>query len=113
MFFFESKSIKHKLWKEYYIKNNHLGAYMSLSTCYQLTNKIELKFNVELNAFLGFYVEKGTQYYHLDYYKINDEIIKNNIDTENYTIPSTRPEYYNFNTLNFSLGIRYYFGIIK
>ncbi len=109
--FGKSHRITSEIWKEYYTKNNHVGAYMALSTYYQLTDKIELKLSAELNGLLDFHVATGTQYYYERYYEYNGNIIEHTIDTELYEVnaPDFTKEYYNFSTINFSLGVRYYF----
>lgn len=107
---FESSNLKSSVYKEYYNKNNHFGILFSLAFLYQISNNLELHINTQLNALSGFFVDSGTRYYQSNYLQIDGVVIENIENLNELDIPSTRPEYYNFNTLNFSLGIRYYFN---
>lgn len=102
-------SIEKLVWKEYFKKNNHFGAYLSLAVLYEINPKIDLKFGFESNLLLASQIENGIQYYYSRQYELNDELMVNSVDNDEQT-SATDKEYFNFNTLNFSLGIRYTFG---
>ena len=106
----KNSDLNKTVYKEYYKKDNYCGAFLSVSFIYLISNNFELNINAELNCSSGFSVKRGEQYYQLEYREVNDKVFLNNEDLSKLDLPSTLPEYYNFNTVNFSLGIRYYFN---
>jgi hypothetical protein len=106
--YFVNKRVIKEERRELFKKNNHLGANVAISTFYKLNQRLELKFRIEGKLFLDNMIVDGIQYYYSHLYKLNDKEI---INVEDETkVSSVEDDYYNFNTVNFSLGIRYYFN---
>ncbi len=91
-------------------KNNHIGANFSVSTFFELNQKIEFKFSIVSCLFLNSEIQKKTQYYYSHYERLNGEVVINIVDKDVFDLSSNEKEYFNLNTLNFSIGVRYYFN---
>lgn len=102
-----------EFFKYEFSKNNHLSGYFAFATYFSVSPNLDVKISAELNGFLGFYATEGTQYYFSQTSTENNIVTGFSEDKNYYDVSSSYDldiEHYNFNTLNFSFGIRYSFN---
>ena len=82
--------------------------YLSLAVNYRINENLSLRFNSELRSFLNFYADEGIQYFYCRSVSWPIQDMYNIEDKNEHPAPSSRPERYNLNSFDFSIGLRYY-----
>lgn len=96
--------------KECYQKNILVSPYLSLQVNYSINSDISLFSSISWSPLIQFYATNAWQYYDEETSKENGSLIYSAIDDNTIDIDATNQKYYNLSSLNFSLGIRYYFN---
>lgn len=99
-----------QLLKECYKKNILISPNLSLQVYYSINSDISIFSSISWSPVIHFYATDAWQYYNEETYNENGSLIYNIIDNNTIKIDATNQKYYNLSSLNFSLGIRYYFN---